>query len=126
MTTTSGLVPLVAEAIRWGAISLEAIGAFVVASGSAAALLTLAVSIRTAGGLAAWRRARELIGRSLLLGLEFVVAADLLKSLVIDPDIEALVFLGGLILVRTALMISLSVEINGRWPWQQATHSGPE
>jgi uncharacterized membrane protein len=126
MTTTSGLATALAEAIRWGAISLEAVGAFVVVIGSAAALLTLAVSIRTAGGLAAWRRGRELIGRSLLLGLEFVVAADLLKSLVIDPDLEALVFLGGLILVRTALMISLSVEINGRWPWQQTMRSGTE
>jgi hypothetical protein len=58
------------------------------------------------------------LGRSILLGLEFLVAGDIVKSLVINPTLSDLVVLAGLVLVRTFLSISLGVEINGHWPWQ--------
>lgn len=61
---------------------------------------------------------RSTLGRSILLGLEFLVAGDIVKSLVINPTIADLVVLAGLVLVRTFLSISLGVEINGHWPWQ--------
>lgn len=61
---------------------------------------------------------RATLGRSILLGLEFLVAGDIVKSLVINPTIADLVVLAGLVLVRTFLSISLGVEINGHWPWE--------
>jgi uncharacterized membrane protein len=61
---------------------------------------------------------RSTLGRSILLGLEFLVAGDIVKSLVINPTLSDLVVLAGLVLVRTFLSISLGVEINGHWPWQ--------
>ena len=62
---------------------------------------------------------RSALGRSILLGLEFLVAGDIVKSLVINPTLDDLIVLAGLVLVRTFLSISLGVEINGHWPWEE-------
>jgi uncharacterized membrane protein len=72
------------------------------------------------------RRAREKryerykthIGRSLLLGLEFLVAADIVKTIAVTPTFMNLGVLAGLVLVRTFLSWTLSLEVEGRWPWQ--------
>ena len=59
------------------------------------------------------------IGRSLLLGLEVLVAADIVKTIALDLTAESLAVLAGLVLIRTFLSWSLNVEIEGRWPWQR-------
>lgn len=59
------------------------------------------------------------IGRSLLLGLEVVVAADIVKSIAVQPTLESLAVLAGLVLIRTFLSWTLVLEIEGRWPWQR-------
>lgn len=58
------------------------------------------------------------IGRSLLLGLEILVAADIVKTIALTPSFDSLGVLGGLIVVRTFLAWTLVLEIEGRWPWQ--------
>jgi uncharacterized membrane protein len=58
------------------------------------------------------------IGRSLLLGLEVLVAADIVKTIAIEPTFTSLGVLAGLVLVRTFLSWTLVLEIEGRWPWQ--------
>jgi uncharacterized membrane protein len=58
------------------------------------------------------------IGRSLLLGLEVLVAADIVKTIAIEPTFMSLGVLAGLVLVRTFLSWTLVLEIEGRWPWQ--------
>ena len=58
------------------------------------------------------------IGRSLLLGLEVLVAADIVKTIAIEPSFISLGVLGGLVLIRTFLGWTLVLEIEGRWPWQ--------
>ncbi len=60
------------------------------------------------------------IGRSLLLGLEILVAADIVKTIALAPTFNSLGVLGGLIVVRTFLGWTLVLEIEGRWPWQMA------
>jgi uncharacterized membrane protein len=60
------------------------------------------------------------IGRALQLGLEFLVAADIIRTITIGPTREGIVSLGLLIVVRTFLSWSISVEIEGCWPWQIA------
>jgi uncharacterized membrane protein len=60
------------------------------------------------------------IGKSLQLGLEFLVAADIIKTITISPTRDGIVSLGLLILVRTFLSWSITVEIEGCWPWQLA------
>ncbi len=58
------------------------------------------------------------IGRSLLLGLEILVAADIVKTIALSPSFSSLGVLGGLIVIRTFLGWTLILEIEGRWPWQ--------
>lgn len=61
------------------------------------------------------------IGRSLLLGLEVVVAADIVKTIAVEPTLTSLAVLASLVLIRTFLSWTLVLEIEGRWPWQRQT-----
>jgi len=61
---------------------------------------------------------RAVLGRGLLLGLEILIAADIIRTVALDSTIESILILGLLVLVRTFLSWSIVVEIEGRWPWQ--------
>lgn len=98
---------------------LEVSGTLTILIGAAAATWLFFRHAWRAGFAQAYRPYRSTLGRSILLGLEFLVAADILKSLVIKPTLDDLLILGGLVLVRTFLSISLGVEINGHWPWEE-------
>lgn len=63
------------------------------------------------------------IGRSLLLGLEVLVAADIVKTIALDLTFTSLGLLAGLVLIRTFLSWTLVLEIEGHWPWQRGKHS---
>jgi len=65
------------------------------------------------------------VGRAILLGLEFLVAADIINTVAIDPTLESLAVLAGIVVVRTFLSIALEVEIEGRFPWQQRSRDEP-
>ena len=58
------------------------------------------------------------LGRALLLGLEILVAADIVRTVALEATLESVVVLGLLVLIRTFLSWALVVEIEGRWPWQ--------
>jgi uncharacterized membrane protein len=62
---------------------------------------------------------RRALGRSILLGLEFLVAADIIRTVAITPTLESVAVLAGIVLIRTFLSFSLELEISGRWPWQK-------
>jgi uncharacterized membrane protein len=66
---------------------------------------------------------RHKVGRALLLGLEILVAADIIRTVVLEPTLSNVLVLGLLVLIRTFLSWSLVLEIEERWPWQ-ASHSG--
>ena len=68
---------------------------------------------------AAYERYRVLVGKSLLLGLELLVAADIIRTVALDASLRNLAILAGLVLVRTFLGWTLTVEVEGRWPWQK-------
>ena len=63
---------------------------------------------------------RVYLGRSLLLGLEFLVAADIIQTVLIEPTLRGILSLGLLVVVRIVLGWSIAVEIEGCWPWQVA------
>jgi len=67
--------------------------------------------------IAAFRRT---LGRSILTGLELLVAADIIRTVAVEPTLQSVLVLGLIVLIRTFLSISLQVEIEGRWPWQHA------
>ena len=60
------------------------------------------------------------MGCSLLLGLVFLVAGDIIKTVAIEPNRESVIVLAVIVLIRTVLSLSIEVEIDGRWPWQAA------
>ena len=65
-----------------------------------------------------YTRLKVYLGRTLLLGLEILVAADIIRTVALDTTLESVLTLGLLVLVRTFLSWALEVEIEGRWPWQ--------
>jgi uncharacterized membrane protein len=68
-----------------------------------------------------YRRFRELLGRVILLGLELLVAGDIVRTVAAKPSLTSVAVLGAIVLIRTFLSFSLEVEISGRWPWQKRT-----
>ncbi len=68
---------------------------------------------------ATYRAFRSTLARGILLGLEFLVAADIVGTVAIEPTLDNLYVLGLIVLIRTFLSFSLEVEIEGRWPWQK-------
>ena len=61
---------------------------------------------------------RQALGRSVLIGLEVLVAATIIKTIIVEPSYENLGLLAGMIIIRTMLGWTTALEINGRWPWQ--------
>ncbi|HLK94023.1 MAG TPA: DUF1622 domain-containing protein [Polyangia bacterium] len=107
-----------------GAASLfEAAGTLVMAAG---ALLALALTFRDrgGGGPAAFKAFRYRLGRAIILGLELLVAADILRTISTRPTVGDVAVLGGIVLIRTFLSFSLEVELEGHWPWQAKPSDG--
>jgi len=66
-----------------------------------------------------YRRFRQDVGRAILLGLELLVAADIIRTVAISPTLQSVAVLSVIVLVRTLLSFSLEVEVTGVWPWQR-------
>jgi uncharacterized membrane protein len=75
-----------------------------------------AAILRKQAGSEGYQAFRQGLGRAILLGLEFLVAGDSIRSVVLDPTFTSIGILGLLVLVRTFLSWSLEVEIDGMWP----------
>lgn len=110
------------ELIEMVARGIEAVAIGIIVGGIVYALLVCLIerAART-GGL--YKHFKILIGKSLLLGLEFLVAADIIRTVALNPTLMNVAALGVLIVIRTFLSWALLVEIEGRWPWQAKTGS---
>lgn len=96
-------------------VALDIFGVLVIVGGIAWATYWFA---RRHSGIEHVERFKIRIGRALLLGLEILVAADIIKTIAVEPTQTGLLVLGGLVVLRTFLSWSLFLEIEGRWPWQ--------
>ena len=96
----------------------ELLGVLVLVIGCAGALVFFARSIG-ADRAGAVRRLRSDIGRTILLGLEILIVADIVKTVTIDTTIESATTLGIIVLVRTFLSFSLEIELDGVAPWRR-------
>jgi uncharacterized membrane protein len=79
---------------------------------------------RAADRAASYRDYRRQIGRAILLGLEFFVAADIIRTVAVDPNFRSVGVLAVIVAVRTFLSFTLEVELEGRWPWQARPAQG--
>jgi uncharacterized membrane protein len=73
---------------------------------------------------AVFYKVRQRLGRGILLGLEFLVAADIIMTVIIDMTFKTVGTLALIVLVRTFLSFTLDVELTGRWPWQRESAEG--
>ncbi|MGK7222562.1 DUF1622 domain-containing protein [Kocuria flava] len=110
----SATMELVGRTVDAAGVAAIVVGALV------ATLLALAELVRPRpGGRTVYTRYRRRLGRSILLGLELLVAADIIRTVAITPTFESVGVLALIVLIRTFLSWSLELEISGRWPWQK-------
>jgi uncharacterized membrane protein len=103
---------------------IDGVGVVVIVAGllvaSAAFVRVLLARGRPDGEPASpYRVYRQQIGRAILLGLEFLVAADIIRTVAVDPTFRSVGVLALIVAVRTFLSFTLDVELEGRWPWQE-------
>jgi uncharacterized membrane protein len=103
------------------AVGFEAIGAAAMIIGFVIALVLCFRSLqRGEGGRAAFTILRTTLGAAILMGLEVLVAADLVRTITSKPSLEDALILGIIVLIRTILSISIQIEIEGMLPWRRA------
>lgn len=76
-------------------------------------------------GLDRYSAYRRSLGRAILLGLELLVAGDIIRTVAVAPTLENMAVLGAIVIIRTFLSFSLELEISGRWPWQSKRAVAP-
>jgi uncharacterized membrane protein len=104
--------------VEWVSHGLEAMGIAVVSVGGSAAMINFARRLMAGDAFEAESGVlRERLARATLLGLEFLVAADIIATVASVPTPARLAMLTGIILLRTFLSATLMLEVEGRWPW---------
>jgi uncharacterized membrane protein len=99
---------------------LELAGLVIIAAGAVITLLQFLQQLRRRGDLTkAVASFRSSLGRAILLGLEFLIAADIINTVAVTPTLISVAVLAGIVAIRTFLSFSLELEIEGRWPWQR-------
>jgi uncharacterized membrane protein len=106
------------EIISIAGYSIEAIGVLVVVIGSVISSIAFIRGYRQLPEGIAYRTYRRQLGRSIILGLEFLIAGDIIRTVIVADTLENVAVLGLIILIRTFLSVTLHLEVEGRWPWQ--------
>lgn len=105
------------ETVGWVA---DVVGVVVLVAGIALSFAVFAREIKRRTLFPdAYQALRRSLGRAILLGLEILVAADIIRTVAVEPTLDSVLVLAGIIAIRTLLSFSLEVELEGRWPWQR-------
>ena len=116
------MLEAVTDELRFLTQSLEAIGAFALILGFVIATARCILEIGRKGAKEAIEGYRQAIGRTVLIGLEILVAATIIKTITFDRTLENTGLLALMIAIRTALGWSMALELYGHWPWQKKKH----
>ena len=111
------------ELMDWIGTALDGLGVLVIVVG--ALMATWRFLFRRQGGTNSYSLYRQGLGRAILLGLEFLVAGDIIRTVVVSPTLDNVVVLGMIVLIRTFLSMALQLEVEGRWPWQRSVEASP-
>ncbi len=109
----------VRQVIEAAGTLLDALGVAVIVLGVFASGINAAVRWARREREDIYSRFRSQLGRSILLGLELLVGADIVRTVAVTPTIDSVLALGLIVVIRTFLSFSLELEISGRWPWQK-------
>jgi len=100
--------------------ALDLLGVALIAIGLGISFVRYAgIAFAPPAGAEPYRQLRQDIGRAILLGLEVLVAADIIRTVAVTPTLESVAVLGAIVAIRTFLSMSLQVEVEGRFPWQR-------
>ena len=108
----------VKEFMEWAALGIELATALLLVIASTFGTVRFLLRLSTQSD--AYGQYRTHLGKMLILALEFLVAADIIRTVALDQTLENVAILGLLVMIRTFLSWSLSVEIEGHWPWSPA------
>jgi uncharacterized membrane protein len=107
--------------------SVEAVGVGVIVLGVLVSVGALARSLVPTGDApTANMEARRRVGQAILLGLEVLVAGDIIRTVGVDPSFRSVGILAVIVAIRTFLSFTIGAEVTGRWPWQRVTAPLPE
>ena len=106
--------------------AFEVLGVSSMVLGTGYAIGLALVTLRRTDGARAFKTLRNAIGGAILLGLELLVAADIVETVTSKPSLEDAAILGMIVLIRTVLSFTIEVEIDGVAPWRKALTTGPE
>jgi uncharacterized membrane protein len=115
----------VAELLEHVGSAIDVVGVACIVLGAAVSTWIALDSWRRRSGAKIYEPYRRNLGRSILLGLEFLVAADIIKTVAVTPTFTSVGVLAIIVLIRTFLSWSLQLEIEGRWPWQKEEEEDP-
>lgn len=107
-----------AEVIETVGKAGDVLGVVVIAVGFALAASMAVRDLRAAPPVDVYKLARQRLGRSILLGLEILVASDIIRTVAVAPTLESAGVLAIIVIIRSVLSLSLQVELEGRWPWR--------
>ena len=102
---------------------VDAIGVFVIVLG--AVIATVRFARPTFSGTDRYMTYRQDLGRAILLGLEFLIAGDIIRTVGVAPTLENVFILALIVVIRTFLSMALQLEVEGRWPWQRTVGAPP-
>ncbi len=105
--------------LHWLSTTVQVVGVSAIVAGALIATTSFARHGFMSGWQEALRQYRANLGRGILLGLEFLVAADIIETVAVTPTVQSLSVLGLIIVVRTLLSFALGVEIDGCLPWRR-------
>jgi uncharacterized membrane protein len=105
---------------------IEILAIFVIGVAVVVAILSGLIVRYRSDGTAAFRTFKRYIARGLLIGLDLLIAADIINTVILEATLENVLILGLLVLIRTFLSWSLELEMDGRWPWQAPIGSDGE
>jgi uncharacterized membrane protein len=97
----------------------EIAGVLLIVGGLVIASARYAISPPAGAGVSRYQRYRQDLGRAILLGLEVLVAADIIGTVALTPTMNSVIVLAMIVAIRTFLSWSLALELEGRWPWQR-------
>jgi uncharacterized membrane protein len=119
-TNDPGVAMIFSNWIETVGSALDLVGVALIAIGLVIAFARYAgVAFAPPEGIDPYRLLRHDIGRAILLGLEVLVAADIIRTVAVTPTLTSVAVLGAIVAIRTFLSISLQMEVDGRFPWQQ-------
>jgi len=99
--------------------AIEATGVLIIVLGCFGATFWFLLRLKKSELIMAYNNYRIVLGRVILLGLEFLLAGDIIRTVVIAPTLQQVGVLTVIVLIRTFLSFTLELEIEGKWPWQR-------